>query len=136
MDAASAPRSAQRQRSEEDAIDDGKNRGVGADAQGQRQGRHDGESRTAPQRAPSVSKVLQQLLEPVHAPHRTSLLGHERRIADAPPGVILGVAQRLTGGMVFFDQALAMKAQFLVHLGGQSAPLNHIDEMAPESHHV
>lgn len=80
-----------RQGTQQDPVDEAKDRNVDADPQGKRENRDSGESRAPPQRAQCVAQVLGQSFKPAPPPGVRAHLFQERRVPELPPGRVSGL---------------------------------------------
>ena len=105
-----------RQRPEEDGIDEGEDRGVCADAEGERQDRDRAETRALPQGAQREPDILANAVEKREAARVPALLFPRLDRPHLAPGGVAGAGGSHAGGDVFVLEALQVIAQLRVEL--------------------
>ena len=121
------------QRSQDQAVHERVDRGVGADAQGQGQDRHQGEGRAAAQDADAVRQVLAEVLEEARAARVPALLLHLLEAPELDPRAAAGLGLAEAGPHVVGRLALEVVAQLRVELGLEATAA---EEAAQEAHHA
>ena len=123
-----------RQRTNENGVYNGENRGVGADAEGESEDDDGGETRTAMQQAKRVAKIASGLVEPADDIYVASVFLEESGIAEAFLGFAAGFAGRHSGGEIVCGAHFEMRAQLFVEVAIEAISSQHTAQARDERH--
>jgi hypothetical protein len=100
----------------EDGIDDGENRGVGADAEGESEDSDDGEAGVAKQHAECVAKIACGFVQPTDDVYFASVFLEEGGIAEAFLRFVARLLGRHSCGDVVCGAHFEVRAQLFVEI--------------------
>src|SRR6266852_5801891 len=118
----------QRVRAKENSFDPTKNRGIGADSQGEAKDSQDGKARAAAEHAKADAEILPSSVEAQRKPNSAGVFAGERGCAHATVG---GIA--VAG---FLLEHLAVEVHFFGKFGGLATLTKKIEDLANQAHDI
>ena len=111
-----------RQRAEQKAVDEGKDRGVGPDAEGERQNRNASDDRSGAEHTNGDPQILSQAVNETDSVHLVNLLPHQGDVPKLPSRPDVRLLRRQTRTDVVVDEQVEVCADLVAGLFIEAAP--------------